>query len=232
MGLRRHPGSGPSGRERARQTRRYQLTVIDILADYIRFRCETVAGLHPPILPGPLLAECNRIVSSLFVIFDGSVELVTLTLLRLLPDRRHTLLLYPVFENVLTSVGCAEPADIARTIPCYVRLLLCFKRWKSLVGGRAEKRSIDAHAIQLLPGRCPTVRHASDLPFLRLLPPVPAAQRATETRYLLVNDLFDLEHCVGQFLRHYRRTGGHPVDESTAKQHDDSSIRQRRLVSA
>ncbi|XP_053663523.1 uncharacterized protein LOC128712660 [Anopheles marshallii] len=217
-------------REKARQTHRYQLTVIDILADYIRFRCESVARFHPPIRPGALLRECNRIVGSMFVIFDGSMELMTLTLLRILPDRTtHTLLLYPVFENILSNATNHNDYD---TIPGYVRMLLCFKRWKSLVSGRAEKAAIDAHAIQLLPGRCPTVQHASDLSFLRLLPPVPSGQRVVETRYLLVNDLFSLEHCIAQFLRHYRRTAGIPsVDESFPKQRDNSSIRQRRLHS-
>uniref|UniRef100_A0A182S8K0 Uncharacterized protein n=1 Tax=Anopheles maculatus TaxID=74869 RepID=A0A182S8K0_9DIPT len=221
-------------REKARQTRRYQLTVIDILADYIRFRCESVARLHPPIRPAALLRECNRIVGSLFVIFDGSIELLTLTLLRIVPDRStHTLLLYPVFENILTG---ATPCNDYDTIPGYVRMLLCFKRWKSLVSGRAAKASIDAHAIRLLPGRCPTVQHASDLSFLRLLPTVPPGQRVTETRYLLVNDLFSLEQCIAQYLRHHRRTLSgslQPVDESATKHRRDSnsSIRQRRLVS-
>uniref|UniRef100_A0A182QMY5 Uncharacterized protein n=1 Tax=Anopheles farauti TaxID=69004 RepID=A0A182QMY5_9DIPT len=223
-----HRWSACFDREQTRQTRRYQLTVIDILADYIRFRCESVASARPPIQPGQLLAECNRIVSSLYVIFDGCTELVTLTLLRLVPDRRHTLLLYPVFENVLT--GRVETAT-GDSIPCYVRMLLCFKRWKSLVGGRAEKSAIDDHASRVLPARCPPVRNTSDLPFLRLLPPVPPAQRVTETRYLLVTDLFNPEHCVEQFLRHYRRAGGPPADETTAKQRDDNSIRQRRLHS-
>ncbi|XP_050076164.1 uncharacterized protein LOC126563561 [Anopheles maculipalpis] len=219
-------------RVQARQTRRYQLTVIDILADYIRFRCESVALLHPPIRPAALLRECNRIVGSMFVIFDGSVELMTLTLLRLIPDRStHTLLLYPVFENILTSGTARNDYD---TIPGYVRMLLCFKRWKSLVSGRTEKASIDAHAIRLLPGRCPTVQRASDLSFLRLLPTVPPGQRVAETRYLLVNDLFSLEHCIAQYFRHHRRTlTGLPVDESARKQGADrnNSIRQRRLVS-
>uniref|UniRef100_A0A182WAM0 Uncharacterized protein n=1 Tax=Anopheles minimus TaxID=112268 RepID=A0A182WAM0_9DIPT len=217
-------------RAKARQTRRYQLTVIDILADYIRFRCESVARFHPPIQPAALLRECNRIVGSMFVIFDGSMELMTLTLLRIIPDRAtHTLLLYPVFENILTSVTYGNDYD---TIPGYVRMLLCFKRWKSLVSGRAEKASIDAHAIQLLPGRCPTVQQASDLSFLRLLPPVPPGQRVVETRYLLVNDLFGLEHCIAQYLRHYRRTvSDPPVDETATKQRDNNSIRQTRLVS-
>uniref|UniRef100_A0A182KBT9 Uncharacterized protein n=1 Tax=Anopheles christyi TaxID=43041 RepID=A0A182KBT9_9DIPT len=215
-------------REKARQTRRYQLTVIDILADYIRFRCESVTSLHPPVQPATLLRECNRIVGSMFVIFDGSMELMTLTLLRLSPNRQHTLLLYPVFENVLTT-GTAH-ADLG-TIPGYVRMLLCFKRWKSLVSGRDEKAAIDAQANRLLPGRCPTVQHTSDLCFLRLLPPVPSGQRSAETRYLLVHDLFNLEHCIAQFQHHHRRTGG-GLDESTAKQPgDNSSIRQRRLVS-
>ncbi|XP_049293685.1 uncharacterized protein LOC125769177 [Anopheles funestus] len=217
-------------REKARQTRHYQLTVIDILADYIRFRCESVARLHPPIRPEALLKECNRIVGSMFVIFDGSMELMTLVLLRIIPDRAtHTLLLYPVFEHILTSATCHSDCD---TIPGYVRMLLCFKRWKSLVSGRAEKASIDSNAVQLLPGRCPTVQHASDLPFLRLLPPVPTGQRVIETRYLLVNDLFSLEHCIAQYLRHHRRTvTGPSVDESAPKQRDNNSNRQRRLHS-
>ncbi|XP_035905837.1 uncharacterized protein LOC118509394 isoform X2 [Anopheles stephensi] len=213
-------------REKMRQTRRYQLTVIDILADYIRFRCESVALLHPPIRPAALLRECNRIVGSMFVIFDGSMELMTLTLLRVVPGRSaHTRLLYPVFENILTS---GTPCNDYDTIPGYVRMLLCFKRWKSLVGGRGEKGSIDAHAVRMLPGRCPTVQHASDLPFLRLLPTVPPGWRIAETRYLLVNDLFSLEQCIALYLRHYRRTlSGLPVDESSAKQRNP--IRQRRL---
>ncbi|XP_061500018.1 uncharacterized protein LOC5667116 isoform X1 [Anopheles gambiae] len=233
-GVQQSDRSAASGGEKARQTRRYQLTVIDILADYIRFRCESVTGLHPPVQPATLLRECNRIVGSMFVIFDGSMELMALTLLRLPPDRQHTLLLYPVFENVLTQAGTA-PADYD-TIPGYVRMLLCYKRWKSLVHGRDEKAAIDAHANRLLPGRCPTVRHTSDLCFLRLLPPVPPGQRAAETRYLLVNDLFNLEHCIAQFRHHHRRTsvGGHTGgrDESTAKQQrDNGSNRQRHLQS-
>uniref|UniRef100_A0A182LXZ6 Uncharacterized protein n=1 Tax=Anopheles culicifacies TaxID=139723 RepID=A0A182LXZ6_9DIPT len=215
-------------REKARQTRRYQLTVIDILADYIRFRCEYVTRFLPPIQPAALLRECNRIVGSMFVIFDGSMELMTLTLLRITPDRAtHTLLLYPLFENILTSVTYHNDYD---TIPGYVRMLLCFKRWKSLVSGRTEKASIDAQAIQLLPGRCPTVQHASDLSFLRLLPPIPPGQRVVETRYLLVNDLFSLEHCIAQYLRHHRRTASSsPMDQTATKQRNNNTIRQRRL---
>uniref|UniRef100_A0A182PB72 Uncharacterized protein n=1 Tax=Anopheles epiroticus TaxID=199890 RepID=A0A182PB72_9DIPT len=221
------------GREKARQTRRYQLTVIDILADYIRFRCESVTGLDPPAEPAILLRECNRIVGSMFVIFDGSVELMTLTLLSTSASRQHALLLYPVFENVLTA-GMGRPDY--DTVPGYVRMLLCFKRWKSLASGRDEKATIDAHAIRLLPGRCPSVRRASDLCFLRLLPPVPPGQRTAETRHLLVNDLFALEHCIAQFQRHHRRTaiGMCGPDESSARQQDrgdNSSIHQRTLVS-
>lgn len=60
--------------------------------------------------------------------------------------------------------------------------------------------------------------------------------RQTLRSYLLVNDLFNLEHCIAQFRHHHRRTsvGGHTGgrDESTAKQQrDNGSNRQRHLVS-
>ncbi|ETN67031.1 hypothetical protein AND_001169 [Anopheles darlingi] len=224
--------------------RRYQLTVIDILVDYIRFRCEemvaevdrgrgrgraattgsdgctTNAPQPPQALTAParlLLAECNRIVSALFVIFDGDMEPVTLTLLHLdTTDRRYALLLYPLFESILRhppapSGQCTIKADGQQTdeagrtatggswiswssrspspIPCYVRWLLCFQRWKSLVSSRADRAVIEGYAIQLMPARCPTVQLTADVAFLRLLPAVPAAQRASETRYVNVTTL-------------------------------------------
>uniref|UniRef100_A0A182JLF2 Uncharacterized protein n=1 Tax=Anopheles atroparvus TaxID=41427 RepID=A0A182JLF2_ANOAO len=191
---------------RRQSCHRYQLTVIDILVDYIRFRCETVTSRQPSPTPGVLLQECNRIVSHLFVIFDGSVELVTLTLLRTTPEQPgYTVLLYPVFEAILTGEAARGDEGTVGGIPSYVRMLLCFKRWRSLVTGRADKAVIDARAGQLLPARCPTVQAASDVPLLRLLPPVPPAQRANETRYLLANDLFTLDQCTAQFFRHHRR---------------------------
>ncbi|XP_058178517.1 uncharacterized protein LOC131294487 [Anopheles ziemanni] len=191
---------------------RYQLTVIDILVDYIRFRCETLTARQPPATPSVLLHECNRIVTNLFAIFDGSVELVTLTLLRTPPEPRYTMLLYPVFEAILTDRS-GRCGGVAGTIPSYVRMLLCFKRWRSLAVGRTDKAVIDAQAGHFLPARCPTVLNASDVPFLRLLPAVPAAQRVNETRYLMANDLFSLDRCVAQFFRHHRRMSPAAADE-------------------
>ncbi|XP_053674564.1 uncharacterized protein LOC128724867 [Anopheles nili] len=218
------PEQDRSSQEKARQTRRFQLTVIDILADYIRFRCESVANLRPPIQPATLLHECNRVVTCLNVIFDGNAELVTLTLLRIVPDRRYAPLLYPVFEKILMTTR-----ENLAFIPGYVRMLLCFKRWKTLAAGRTEKARIDSQAMEMLPNRCPTIQRASDLPFLRLLPVIPPAHRVTETRYLLVNDLFQLDRCIAQYFRH------HPVGGSlhgTGKDNpDDSFVRQRRLHS-
>ncbi|XP_058066390.1 uncharacterized protein LOC131216011 [Anopheles bellator] len=213
-------------RLRVRQNRRYQLTVIDILVDYIRFRCESVATGQqqqqpPPASAAALLGECNSIVSSLFVVFEGDTQLVTLTLLRAVLEPRYTLLLYPVFESVLTD-GCGSPAgpasgSVARctTIPHYVGLLLCFKRWKSLAVTRADRATIERHAVRFLPTRCPTVQLASDVPFLLLLPSVPTKQRAHETRFLLANDLFDVERCIDQYVRHYRQYTAQKAQQPT-----------------
>ncbi|XP_050093658.1 uncharacterized protein LOC126576434 [Anopheles aquasalis] len=224
--------------------RRYQLTVIDILVDYIRFRCEemvaqvaTVATVAATTATQPstsasarlLLAECNRIVSALFVIFDGDMEPVTLTLLHLdTTDRRYTLLLYPLFESILRHPGASGLATIKATeqqtgdggrtasarswiscptIPCYVRVLLCFQRWKALVSSRADRAVIEGYAVQLMPARCPTVQLTADVAFLRLLPAVPAVQRTSETRFLLASEgLFELDQCIGQYMNHYRWT--------------------------
>ncbi|KFB48774.1 AGAP005355-PA-like protein [Anopheles sinensis] len=192
---------------------RYQLTVIDILVDYIRFRCETLTARQPPTAPSVLLHECNRIVANLFAIFDGSVEPVTLTLLRTPPEPRYTMLLYPVFEAILTDRSVRRCGGTVGTIPSYVRMLLCFKRWRSLAIGRTDKAVIDAQAGHFLPARCPTILTASDVPLLRLLPSVPAAQRVNETRYLMANDLFSLDRCVAQFFRHHRRMSPVAADE-------------------
>ncbi|XP_035787023.1 uncharacterized protein LOC118464074 isoform X4 [Anopheles albimanus] len=233
--------------------RRCQLTVIDILVDYIRFRCQemvaqvvttaTVGGCsskatHPRTPPLSsarlLLAECNRIVSALFVIFDGDMEPVTLTLLHLdTTDRRYALLLYPLFESILRYPGAHGQCTIKAeqqtdgddddddgrtatggswiscpTIPGYVRVLLCFQRWKSLVTSRADRAVIEGYAGQLMPARCPTVQLTADVAFLRLLPAVPATHRTSETRsFLLASEgLFELEQCIGQYMSHYRRT--------------------------
>ncbi|XP_052859920.1 uncharacterized protein LOC128267171 [Anopheles cruzii] len=216
-------------RLRVRQKRRYQLTVIDILVDYIRFRCESVATgqRQPPASATALLGECNSIVSSLFVVFEGDTQSVTLTLLRAVLEPRYTLLLYPVFESILTDdAGCGSPAgpvtgSVARctTIPQYVALLLCFKRWKSLAVTRADRVTIERHAVRFLPTRCPTIQLASDVPFLLLLPSVPTKQRAHETRFLLANDLFDVERCIDQYVRHYQQYTAQKAQHGTGHRH-------------
>lgn len=156
------------------ETRRYRLTVMDVLVDYIRYKCHLLAGERNPAV---LLAECNQLVSSLYIIFDGDAEFVTLTLLKMDPvaGGGAVALMYPVFEQILTrqppSTGPGPgPKVVATSIMDYVRLLLCYKKWKAMVPARRDKEAINALAIKILPVRCPPVRTKQDLPFVRMLP--------------------------------------------------------------
>ncbi|KAL1399185.1 hypothetical protein pipiens_008398 [Culex pipiens pipiens] len=140
---------------------------MDVLVDYIRYKCHLLAGERNPAV---LLAECNQLVSSLYIIFDGDAEFVTLTLLKMDP------------------VAGGGPKVVATSIMDYVRLLLCYKKWKAMVPARRDKEAINALAIKILPVRCPPVRTKQDLPFVRMLPRLSstaAKGHADETRFVV-----------------------------------------------
>ncbi|XP_058829943.1 uncharacterized protein LOC131689118 [Topomyia yanbarensis] len=193
-----HPRELPSG------TRRYRLTVMDVLVDYIRHKCSVLAGERNPAV---LLTESNQIVSNLYIIFDGDSEFVTLTLLKtdLLAGSSAVALMYPVFEQILTSQArrTAHPLSLMD----FVRLLLCYKKWKAMVPARRDKDSIGALATKILPTRCPEAKAKQDLPFVRMLPRVSATAKGqdNETRFLLSKDLMDIEQLCTIYFREYEK---------------------------
>ncbi|XP_055630804.1 uncharacterized protein LOC129771308 isoform X2 [Toxorhynchites rutilus septentrionalis] len=193
-------------RELPPEMRRYRLTVMDILVDYIRHKCSTLAAERNPVV---LLAECNQIVSSLRVIFDGDSEFVTLTLLKtdLVAGSGAVALMYPVFEQVLTRPVCraSSSSDAPLEIIDYVRLLLCYKKWKAMVPARRDKDAINALAIKILPACCPGVKLKRDLPFVRMLPRFSAAIQDDETRFLLAKDLMEIEQLCAIYSREYEK---------------------------
>lgn len=159
------------------ETRRYRLTVMDVLVDYIRHKCSALAGERNPAV---LLAECNQIVSSLYIIFDGDSEFVTLTLLKmdLLAGSGAVALMYPVFEQILANQARRSVAPFG--IMDYVRLLLCYKKWKAMVPARRDKDAINALALKILPPRCPPAETKQDLPFVQMLPRLSASAKEQE----------------------------------------------------
>ncbi|EDS36941.1 conserved hypothetical protein [Culex quinquefasciatus] len=185
---------------------------MDVLVDYIRYKCHLLAGERNPAV---LLAECNQLVSSLYIIFDGDAEFVTLTLLKMDPvaGGGAVALMYPVFEQILTrqppSTGPGPgPKVVATSIMDYVRLLLCYKKWKAMVPARRDKEAINALAIKILPVRCPPVRTKQDLPFVRMLPRLSSTAvkgHADETRFLLAKDLMEIEQLCAIFFREYEK---------------------------
>lgn len=208
-------GASPGGKSAERskelppETRRYRLTVMDVLVDYIRYKCSALAGERNPAV---LLAQCNQIVSSLYIIFDGDSEFVTLTLLKmdLLAGSGAVALMYPVFEQILASQtrrtgtsGGAAPLGIMD----YVRLLLCYKKWKAMVPARRDKDAISALALKVLPPRCPQAKTKQDLPFVQMLPRLSASakEQEDETRFLLAKDLMEIEQLCTIYFREYEK---------------------------
>ncbi|KXJ84221.1 hypothetical protein RP20_CCG016679 [Aedes albopictus] len=182
---------------------------MDVLVDYIRYKCSALAGERNPAV---LLAQCNQIVSSLYIIFDGDSEFVTLTLLKmdLLAGSGAVALMYPVFEQILASQtrrtgtsGGAAPLGIMD----YVRLLLCYKKWKAMVPARRDKDAISALALKVLPPRCPQAKTKQDLPFVQMLPRLSASakEQEDETRFLLAKDLMEIEQLCTIYFREYEK---------------------------
>ncbi|XP_065080710.1 uncharacterized protein LOC135703420 [Ochlerotatus camptorhynchus] len=196
--------SGGYPRELPPETRRYRLTVMDVLVDYIRHKCSALAGERNPAV---LLAECNQIVSSLYIIFDGDSEFVTLTLLKmdLLAGSGAVALMYPVFEQILANQARRSVAPFG--IMYYVRLLLCYKKWKAMVPARRDKDAINALALKILPPRCPPAESKQDLPFVQMLPRLSASakEQEDETRFLLAKDLMEIEQLCAIYFREYEK---------------------------
>ncbi|XP_055529491.1 uncharacterized protein LOC129721214 isoform X2 [Wyeomyia smithii] len=187
---------------------------MDVMVDYIRHKCTVLTGERDPVM---LLAECNQIVSNLYIIFDGDSEFVTLTLLKtdLLAGSSAVALMYPVFEQILTTnqfrLSTSGPLGLME----YVRLLLCYKKWKAMVPARRDKDTIAALAMKILPLRCPEATTRQDLPFVRMLPRVSAMakEQNNETRFLLAKDLMDIEQLCAIYFREYENRFSHLVAE-------------------
>ncbi|XP_062550804.1 uncharacterized protein LOC134215691 [Armigeres subalbatus] len=198
--------SGSHQKELPPETRRYRLTVMDVLVDYIRYKCSALAGERNPAV---LLAQCNQIVSSLYIIFDGDSEFVTLTLLKmdLLAGSGAVALMYPVFEQILASQARCTGAAASLDIMDYVRLLLCYKKWKAMVPARRDKDAISALALKVLPPRCPQAKTKQDLAFVQMLPRVSASakEQEDETRFLLAKDLMEIEQLCAIYFREYEK---------------------------
>ncbi|XP_055603641.1 uncharacterized protein LOC129751900 [Uranotaenia lowii] len=204
------------------ELRRYRMAVMDVLVGYIRYKCSTLAGERNPSV---LLDECNQIVSTLHIIFNGDREFVTLTLLKmdLQAGSSAVALMYPVFEQILTTNQQQQQRmkqEIAATtddedtvggqqldLQGYVRLLLCYKKWKAMVPARRDKDTINALAVKVLPTRCPPVRTRQDLPFAQMLPRISASSRSQdeETRFLLGKDLMEIEQLCAIYFREYEK---------------------------
>lgn len=156
---------------------------MDVMVDYIRHKCTVLTGERDPVM---LLAECNQIVSNLYIIFDGDSEFVTLTLLKtdLLAGSSAVALMYPVFEQILTTSQFRLSTSGPLGLMEYVRLLFCYKKWKAMVPARRDKDTIAALAMKILPPRCPEATTRQDLPFVRMLPRVSATakEQNNETR--------------------------------------------------
>lgn len=196
---------GNRPRELPPETRRYRLTVMDVLVDYIRHKCSALAGERNPAV---LLAECNQIVSNLYIIFDGDSEFVTLTLLKmdLQAGSGAVALMYPVFEQILVNQARRSVAPFGGIMD-YVRLLLCYKKWKAMVPARRDKDAINALALKILPARCPLAETKQDLPFVQMLPRVSAStkEQEDETRFLLAKDLMEIEQLCAIYFREYEK---------------------------
>ncbi|XP_021699283.1 uncharacterized protein LOC5575608 isoform X2 [Aedes aegypti] len=177
---------------------------MDVLVDYIRYKCSALAGERNPAV---LLAQCNQIVSSLYIIFDGDSEFVTLTLLKmdLLAGSGAVALMYPVFEQILASQTRRSGTPFG--IMDYVRLLLCYKKWKAMVPARRDKDAISALALKVLPQRCPQAKIKQDLPFMQMLPRLSASakEQEDETRFLLAKDLMEIEQLCAIYFREYEK---------------------------
>ncbi|XP_055843990.1 MATH and LRR domain-containing protein PFE0570w-like [Episyrphus balteatus] len=199
----------------------YNLILTDFMAQYVNYKCQ----LHSLVTDETeVRLIIDEIMVTLSLVFSGWIPGILMTLLKINVIDDYRLILYPIFRKYLSNKQSAcGPYDMI----AYLRLILCFRKWKILTHLKEDKELINEIAVgksvkalrsnvvdltasaevdPILPKTVPILmeRTRSFIKISSLIEHA-AANNQFGTRILLINKSLELEDTIEEFFKQYKQ---------------------------
>lgn len=195
----------------------YNLILTDLMAQYVNYKCQLYCSVTDE---NKINSICNEIVITLSLIFSGWVPGILMTLLKIQVNDNYRLILYPIFRKFLSKKEIPETDDLIS----YLRLILCFRKWKQLARLKEGKEIINEIAVgkstlslksdqidlsssddvdPVLPKTVPIVTE-DNRTFANITRLIGfASKKPFGTRILLMNKTLELDDTIEEFFKRY-----------------------------
>lgn len=118
----------------------YNLILTDFMTQYVDYKCQLHSS-ETDATKAELIS--NEIVNTLGLVFSGWVPGILMTLLKIQVVDDYRLILFPVFKKYLSKKHIHGTLDLIS----YLRLVLCFRKWKKLTHFKEDKELINEIAV-------------------------------------------------------------------------------------